>query len=129
MSQNGSIEALHEEVLGAMHTVFRRAMQSSAADRQDWLIVLWLLVKLGVKAGLDLRLLAAMSEEPPARVAEEPPAAVAAEEPPAVVAAEQTGVYCPLCDMWVCDKMDHDIGKKHMKALKMIERHRQYLTA
>ena len=120
MSQNGSIEALHEEVLGAMHTVFRRAMQSSAADRQDWLIVLWLLVKLGVKAGLDLRLLAAMSEEPPARVAEEPPAAVA---------AEQTGVYCPLCDMWVCDKMDHDIGKKHMKALKMIERHRQYLTA
>ena len=66
MSQNGSIEALHEEVLGAMHTVFRRAMQSRAADRQDWLTVFWLLVKLGVKAGLDLGLLAAMSEELPA---------------------------------------------------------------
>ena len=120
MSQNGSIEALHEEVLGAMHTVFRRAMQSSAADRQDWLTVFWLLQKLGVKAGLDLRLLAAMSEEPPAGVAEEPPAAVA---------AEQTVVYCPLCEMWVRDKMDHEIEKKHKKALKRIERHRQYLTA
>ena len=105
MSQNGSIEALYDEVLGAMHMVVRRAMQSSAADRQDWLSVFSLLVKLGVKAGLDLPLLAAMSEEPPARVAE-----------------EQTGVYCPVCEMWVRNKMDHDIGKKHMKALKGIVR-------
>ena len=56
------MDTLHEKLLEVLHDIFRKAVNSRGADKQNWLTVFWLLVELGRGAGFHLFLPSEISE-------------------------------------------------------------------